>query len=319
MIGKAKVWTEKYRPRVLEDVKGQDEVVSRLIAFTKGDAMPHLLFSGPAGIGKTTCALAIARRLYGDHWRDSVLELNASDERGIDVVRNKVKDFARTMAVADVPFKIVYLDEADHLTKDAQAALRRTMEDYTVGTRFVLSCNYSSKIISPIQSRCAVFRFKPLPAVAVCGILKSICAVEGISMDDAALELIYAASEGDMRKAENILQACAAVSKKISLATVKQVVSFAEPAEVAKMIMSTLRGDFVSARGMLHDLMTKSGLSGLDVVKQVQRQVWNLDIKPDVKVELIKRVGEYEFRMVEGSNEVIQLTAMLADFSCLSK
>ena len=315
----AKVWTEKYRPRTLDLVKGQDDIISRLKAFTKGDAMPHLLFSGPAGVGKTTCALAIARQIYGDSWRDHVLELNASDERGIDVVRHKVKDFARTMAVGNVPFKIIYLDEADHLTKDAQAALRRTMEDYTIGTRFILSCNYSSKIISPIQSRCAVFRFKPLSADAVFGKLKAIIHAEGFAIDDAALNLVYAASEGDMRKAENILQAASAVSKKISLATVKQVVSFAEPAEVAKMIMSSLRGDFVGARQLLHDLMTKSGLSGLDVVKQVQRQVWNLELDAAVKVELVKRVGEYEFRMVEGSNEVIQLTAMLADFSCINK
>jgi len=155
MVG-AKVWTEKYRPQTFEDVKGQDDVISRLRAFTKGDSMPHLLFSGPAGVGKTTCALVIAKTMYGEHWRDNVLELNASDERGIDVVRTKVKDFARTMAIKDVPFKIIYLDEADHLTKEAQAALRRTMEDYSSGTRFILSCNYASKIISPIQSRCVL-------------------------------------------------------------------------------------------------------------------------------------------------------------------
>ena len=315
----AKVWTEKYRPQKLSEVKGQEDIVSRLKAFTKGDSMPHLLFSGPAGVGKTTCALAIARQIYGEHWRDSVLELNASDDRGIDVVRNKVKDFARMKAIDDVPFKIVYLDEADHLTKDAQAALRRTMEDYTVGTRFILSCNYSSKIISPIQSRCAVFRFKPLPKDSVISLLNSICSGEGVKVDNVSLEFIYEASEGDMRKAENILQACSVVSNTINVATVKQVVSFAEPAEVAKMIMSALRGDFIGARGLLHDLMTKSGLSGLDVVKQVQRQVWNLEINDSVKIELVKRVGEYEFRMVEGSNEVIQLTAMLADFSCINR
>jgi len=315
----AKVWTEKYRPQRFGEIKGQNGVICRLKAFTKGDAMPHLLFSGPAGVGKTTCALVIAKTIYSESWKDNVLELNASDERGIDVVRNKVKDFARTKALENVPFKIVYLDEADHLTKDAQAALRRTMEDYTVGTRFILSCNYSSKIISPIQSRCAVFRFKPLPKLDVMKLLNSICDAEGLKAEPAALEFIYDASEGDMRKAENTLQACAAVSKVVDVNTVKQVVSFAEPAEVAKMIMSALRGDFVGARGLLHDLMTKSGLSGLDVVKQVQRQVWNLEINDSVKVELVKRVGEYEFRMVEGSNEVIQLTSMLADFTCINR
>ena len=311
----AKVWTEKYRPQRFGDVKGQDDVVSRLKAFTKGDSMPHLLFSGPAGVGKTTCALVIAKAMYGEHWRDNVLELNASDERGIDVVRTKVKDFARTMAVAEVPFKIIYLDEADHLTKEAQAALRRTMEDYSSGTRFILSCNYASKIISPIQSRCAVFRFRPLPKADAIWVLSQVCNAEGLKVAPEALELIYEAMEGDMRKGENLLQACSAVGDVVDLNVVRQVVSFAEPAEVRKMISAAIGGDFVSARGLLHDIMTKHGLSGLDVVKQVHRQIWELGIPADQKVGLVKKVGKYEFRMVEGSNEIIQLTAMLADFS----
>src|SRR3989344_3996852 len=156
------IWTEKYRPHTFADIRGQKDIVEKVSALVKSGNMPHLLFSGPAGVGKTTMALVIAHELFGDSWRDNTLELNASDERGIDVVRVKVKDFARTRAIGDVPFKIIYLDECDALTKDAQQALRRTMENYTQTCRFILSCNYSSKILDPIQSRCAVFRFKPL-------------------------------------------------------------------------------------------------------------------------------------------------------------
>ncbi len=300
---------------MLDQVCGQDEIVSRLKAFVASKNMPHLLLAGPAGVGKTTCSLAMARALYGENWKDFVLELNASNERGIDVVREKVKDFARTKAIAEVPFKLVYLDEADALTKEAQHALRRTMEDYSNSTRFILSCNYSSKIISPIQSRCAVFRFKPLPKEDAMRLLIAIAKNEGVAADLPALEFIYQASEGDMRKAENLLQACAAVEKNINLKVVNQVVSFAEPQEIANVIATALRGDFLRSKTALIDLMMKHGLSGLDVVKQIQQQIWLLNIPERAKVELIKKCGDYEFRLVEGSNEFIQLAAMLADFS----
>jgi len=153
------MWTEKFRPDNFSDIKGQKDIVKRIKAFVEQKNMPHLLFAGPAGVGKTTLSLVVVKQLYKDMWRENFLELNASDERGIDVVRVKVKEFARTKSIGNVPFKIIYLDECDALTKEAQQALRRTMENYTQTCRFILSCNYSSKIIEPIQSRCAVFRF----------------------------------------------------------------------------------------------------------------------------------------------------------------
>lgn len=222
------IWTEKYRPKDFSEVKGQKEIVKRIKAFVEQKNMPHLLFAGPAGVGKTTLSLVIARQMFKDSWRENFLELNASDERGIDVIRHKVKDFARTRAIGDVPFKVIYLDECDALTREAQQALRRTMENYTQTTRFILSCNYSSKIIDPIQSRCAVFRFMPLGKDEMITIIEKIAKQEGLKIDDKSKEALYHISEGDCRRVENIMQSCAAISDDLneeivfSLASVRE-------------------------------------------------------------------------------------------------
>ena len=210
------IWTEKYRPKTFTEIQGQKDIVEKIAAFVKSGNMPHLLFSGPAGVGKTTLSLVIARELFGEEWQQNTLELNASDERGIDVVRVKVKDFARTRAMGNVPFKLIYLDESDALTKEAQQALRRTMENYTKTCRFILSCNYSSKIIDPIQSRCAVVRFKPLTAVDVNTGIDRIVQEEGLIVSAEAREALFSVSEGDCRRLENILQSCAVLGKSIS-------------------------------------------------------------------------------------------------------
>lgn len=313
------VWTEKYRPKLLSEVRGQHEITSRLQAFVNTKSFPHLMFAGPAGVGKTTAALAIAHELYGETWRDNILELNASDARGIDVIRGAVKDFARTRAVEDVPFKVIYLDECDALTKEAQDALRRIMEDYVQTTRFILSCNYSSKIITPIQSRCAIFRFKPLPKEIVEGILQKIAETESLELTKEASELVYEASEGDMRKAENLLQACSAMTKKIDAKAVSGIVSFAEPQEVEAVVKLALDGKFLDAKKRLTDVMIAHGLSGVDIIKQIQKEVWNIKLDETVKIELIRICGEIEFRMVEGANEFIQLAALLAEFAAIKK
>src|SRR5512136_2909571 len=203
------VWVEKYRPKKLSDVIGQKSIVERLSDYVKTRSMPHMLFAGPAGSGKTTCAIALARELYGDGWRNSLIELNASDERGIDIVRGKIKDFARAASIVGADFKIIFLDEADALTSDAQAALRRTMEKFTQTCRFILSCNYSSKIIEPIQSRCAVFRFRPLKAEDVKKYLGDIAQAEKVKLTEDGLEALVYIASGDMRKAINALQVAA--------------------------------------------------------------------------------------------------------------
>jgi len=306
------IWTEKYRPRDFSEIHGQQEVVSRVSAFVKQKNMPHLLFAGPAGTGKTSLSLVIAKKLFGEAWRGNFLELNASDERGIDVVRNKVKDFARTRAIGDVPFKIIYLDECDALTKEAQQALRRTMENYTQTCRFILSANYSSKIIEPIQSRCAVFRFRPLEKKEIIAIVESIAKQEGIKVAADAKEALYELSEGDCRKLENIMQSCAVLDKEITAKLIYSVASAAQPKEIKTVLEQAISGRFIDARNKLLDVMLTHGLAGIDVIKQIQKEIWQLDLEPKTKVALIDKCGEIEFRMVEGSDEFVQLEALLA-------
>src|SRR5438876_36516 len=202
----------------------QEEIVSRLKDFVKRGTMPHCLFAGPPGTGKTTAGLCLAHDLFGERFQDAFKELNASDERGIDVVRTTVKEFARMASLTTVPFKILVLDEADNMTSDAQGALRRTMENYTSTCRFILCCNYSGRIIEPIQSRCALFRFTPLPEEKVVESLHRIAKNENLKTTEGGLKTIVEVAEGDLRKAINILQAASSMSKGISEETVCSIV-----------------------------------------------------------------------------------------------
>lgn len=306
------IWTEKYRPHTLKDVRGQEEIIRKLKAFVEQKNLPHLLFAGAPGTGKSTSALALAQDLFGETWRQNFLELNASDERGIDVVRTNVKDFARTKALGDVPFKIIFLDECDALTREAQQALRRTMENFTNTTRFLLSCNYVSKIIEPVQSRCVVFKFKPLPSEVITNLAKEIANNEKIEITEEGLKALMEVSEGDCRKLGNILQSCAAVERKITRETVYSLASIAKPIEIKETIELALSGNFIASRTKLIDLMLKYGLSGLDVLKQFQKEIWTLNITDRGKVSIVDKIGEAEFRLVEGSDDVIQIEALLA-------
>lgn len=310
----ADIWTEKYRPKTFEELVGQQEIIKRIRSLVQSLNIPHLLFAGPAGIGKSTLALIIVKQLFNETWRENYLELNASDERGIDVVRQKVKDFARTKALGKVPFKVIFLDEADALTKEAQQALRRTMENYTNTCRFIMSCNYSSRIIDPIQSRCVIFRFKLLEKKDISSVIKKIAQNENLNLAEDVFDTLYESAEGDCRRAINLLQATASISPNVNAEILNIMVAKAKPTDIKIVLDYALAGDFMKSREKLLDVMLKESVSGTDIIKAIQKEIWNLQIEPEIKVKLTEKTGEAEFRMTEGSDEFVQLQALLASF-----
>ena len=312
------IWIEKYRPRKLDQVVGQDYVIKGLESYVRLKNLPHLMFVGPAGTGKTSAAIALARELYGDKWRSNFIELNASDERGIDVVRNKIKNFARTAPIA-VPFKIIFLDEADSLTPDAQSALRRTMESFSISCRFVLSCNYSNKIIEPIQSRCAVYRFTPIAPTDLIAKLQQIAEKEGVSITETALQAIGYVADGDLRRAVNTLQSTAFIKADIKKETVYQMAAVVDPQTIKELLKVSIECELTRALSLLDSILVEQGFSGTEVITQIHKAVLDLDVADELKVQFINSIGETDFRLSEGANERIQLEALIADFMLLSR
>jgi len=308
------IWIEKYRPVRLADIVGQDEIVERLSSYVRTKNLPHLLFTGTAGVGKTTAAVTLAREVFGESWQMNFRELNASDERGIDVVRNQIKQFARTSPLGEATFKILFLDEADALTTDAQAALRRTMESYAQTCRFILSCNYSSKIIDPIQSRCAIYRFKPLSSAAIREEIRRIAHREDLNIRPDAMDAIVYIAQGDMRKAINALQGAAIISRQIDATMVYAITSTAKPEEIGELLSLALAGDFDGAETLLARLMHQRGIAPNELINQCYRALVKRDIDRKLKVELIDHLGETDFRISEGADADIQMEAMLARF-----
>ena len=303
-------WVEKYRPQTLDDVVGQDQIVKRLKKYTSEKSMPNLMFSGPAGVGKTTTALALAKAVLGEYWKQNFLELNASDARGIDTVRNNIKNFCRLKPVG-APFRIIFLDEVDNMTKDAQHALRREMEMYTKTASFILSCNYPSRIIDPIQSRCAIFRFAPIKGEAITKRLKYICDEEGFNYTDKGIETIVYFAEGDMRKSVNILQSAATEGEEITEDSVYDVISKSKPEDISNMITAALAGDFMNARDILRDSMILHGTSGEDMITQIYQEVTRRATEgimdSEVYIGLVEYIADTDFRIREGANPRIQL------------
>jgi len=306
------MWAEKYRPKSLNDMVDQTEIVERLKSFVKAKNVPHCIFAGPPGTGKTTAALCLAHDLYGVGYREHLMELNASDERGINVVRETVKTFARTRTIGEVPFKLLILDEADNMTGDAQQALRRTMERFTETARFILIANYSGKIIEPIQSRCAPFRFTHLSREDTLNRLRQICEKENVKLLDDGMDAILEVSEGDLRRATNTLQAAASLGKPINAETVYSVIGRASPADVREMIVLAMKGDFIGAREKLREMILKYGVAGSDIIKQIHIEIFRLEIPERWKIKLADVIGEADFRLVQGADEEVQLSALLA-------
>lgn len=308
------LWTEKYRSKSLNDVVNHAEIIQRLKSFVRERNIPHLLLVGPPGVGKTTTVLALARDLYGPEYGNFVLELNASDERGINVVREKVKSFARTAPMqSEVSFKILIMDEADSLTSAAQHALRRTMERYTKTCRFCLIGNYSDDIIEPIQSRCSVFRFAHLTEKDVKSRIEHIADQEGLRVTEAGIRAVLDASSGDLRKAINILQtAAAAQDGLVDEDVVSAVLRRVNPKDVRQLLSLALDGDFLESREILRRLTIDEGLAGSDILRQLYSEVLRLQIPETSKALVLAHLGEADYRLTQGANAEIQISALLA-------
>jgi replication factor C small subunit len=306
------VWAEKYRPKTLDGMVDQKEIVERLRSFVKSRNVPHCIFAGPPGTGKTTAALCLARDLYGDAYRGHIMELNASDERGINVVRETVKTFARVRSIGEIPFKIMVLDESDNMTSDAQQALRRTMERYTETCRFILIANYSGKIIEPIQSRCAPFRFTYLPRKDHDQHLRLIAEKENLNLLDDGLDAIFEVCSGDLRRAINTLQATASLNRPIDAKVIYSIAGRAHPADVRKMIETAMGGNFLEARKQLRDMIQKYGVAGSDIIRQIHTEIFRSTVPEPWKLKLADIAGEIDYRLVEGADEEVQLSALLA-------
>jgi replication factor C small subunit len=312
------MWVEKYRPKKISEVINQKEIVSSIKSLLKHQSeMPHLLFSGSAGVGKTTTALCISKEILGEHWRDYTLELNASDERGINMVRERVKKFSRFAGLdTKIPFKVIILDEADEMTSDAQTALRRIIEDTSKICRFILIANNLSKIISPIQSRCVVFKFTTISDKDIVTQLKSIAKSENIKSDEKGLVAICNYTEGDLRHAINILQATAS-SGNVTESAVKSVVGLTRTKDVQDVLKLALDGKISGARDKMIELIKVYGMSESDFLKYINQAAFNS--KTDKLEDMLETIAKYDYRILIGANPEIQLSALLAELSKFGK
>ena len=312
------MWVEKYRPTKLSEIVNQTEVIGSLEALIKDPTdMPHLMFSGSAGVGKTTTAICIARQILGKNYNlNSVLELNASDERGIGMVREKVKKFSKWSGFADIPFKIIILDEADEMTSDAQTALRRVIEETAKFCRFIFIANNISKIIDPIQSRCATFKFTTIPEEDVISRLGEIAKKEKVKADKKGLKAIYDYSEGDLRHAINLMQATASIGK-ISEENVLASAGLTKTSDVDGVLKIALSGKVPEAREKMIELIKVYGMSESDFLKYLNSAVFKS--KHDKLSDILEVIAKYDYRILVGANSEIQLSAMLAELAKIEK
>ncbi|KAJ1382547.1 hypothetical protein SESBI_44152 [Sesbania bispinosa] len=316
-------WVEKYRPKQVKDVAHQDEVVRVLTNTLETGSCPHMLFYGPPGTGKTTTALAIAHQLFGPElYKSRVLELNASDDRGINVVRTKIKDFAavavgtnqRKNGYPCPPYKIIVLDEADSMTEDAQNALRRTMETYSKVTRFFFICNYISRIIEPLASRCAKFRFKPLSEEIMSSRISYICKEEGIYLDAEGLSTLSSISQGDLRRAITYLQSAARLfGSSISSKDLISVSGVVPPNVVEELLKACKSGNFDLANKEVNNFIAEGYPASQMLTQLFEAIVEENDISDEQKARICKKLGEADKCLVDGADEYLQLLGVVSN------
>ncbi|CAM8983177.1 unnamed protein product [Rhodiola kirilowii] len=315
---KATPWVEKYRPHSLDDVAAHRDIIDTIDRLTSEKKLPHLLLYGPPGTGKTSTILAVARKLYGAQYHNMILELNASDDRGIDVVRQQIQDFASTQSFsfgAKASVKLVLLDEADAMTKDAQFALRRVIEKYTKSTRFALICNHVNKIIPALQSRCTRFRFAPLEPFHVTERLKHVIQAEGLDVPESGLAALVRLSNGDMRKALNILQSTHMASQKITEEAVYLCTGNPLPKDIELIAFLLLNETFADSYNKISTMKATQGLALIDIVREVTMFVFNIKMPADVRIHLINNLADIEYRLTFGCNDKLQLGSLIACFA----
>ncbi|KAF9454306.1 P-loop containing nucleoside triphosphate hydrolase protein [Macrolepiota fuliginosa MF-IS2] len=307
-------WVEKYRPVTLDDVVSHKDITSTIERFIEKNRLPHLLFYGPPGTGKTSTILAVARRIYGTDYKKQILELNASDDRGIDVVREQIKQFAETRTLFSKGFKLIILDEADMMTQAAQAALRRVIEQYTKNVRFCIICNYVNKIAPAIQSRCTRFRFSPLPMSEVEKRVNTVVEAEGVPLTTDGKGALLKLSKGDMRRALNVLQACHAAYDIIGETEVYTCTGNPHPSDIETIVNSMLSDEFTASHQMISKMKTERGLALQDLLTGAYDYIDTIELKPHARVYLLDHLASTEHRLSTGGSEKIQLTALLGAF-----
>lgn len=316
--GSSQPWVEKYRPSTLDELVAHKDIISIIKRLISEDKLPHMLLYGPPGTGKTSTITAAAKDMYGKSYGAMTLELNASDDRGIDVVRNQIKEFAGTRRLwSKGGVKLVILDEADFMTSDAQFALRRVIEKYTSNTRFCLVCNYANKIIPALQSRCTKFRFAPLDSDQIRGRLQHIFENEQLKVDQKATRALLELGGGDMRRVLNILQATSvAYPDKITYESLFLVTGNPLPADIDSLFDALLNQPFHVARDALVTMCKTKGYALQDVLHNiVDNKVLKTHFPPTVKALLLDKLSDLEYRASFATTDQLQLSSLVAAFA----